>query len=70
MVKLTSEEKTIAILLALFLGGLGAHRFYLGKTGTAILMIFLSISIIGIPVSAIWALVDVFLIATDKLKKE
>ena len=28
-----------AALLCFFLGGLGAHRFYVGKVGTALLMI-------------------------------
>lgn len=27
------KNKTVAALLALLLGGLGAHKFYLGKTG-------------------------------------
>ncbi|CAH6970802.1 NINE protein [Vibrio chagasii] len=27
-----SKSKTTAVLLALFLGGLGGHKFYLGKT--------------------------------------
>lgn len=30
-------NKTTAILLALFLGGLGAHKFYLGKPGMGLL---------------------------------
>ncbi len=30
-------EKTPAILITLFLGGLGVHRFLAGKTGTGIL---------------------------------
>ena len=30
-------NRTVAILLALFLGGFGAHKFYLGKPGMGIL---------------------------------
>jgi len=31
------KSKTVAVLLALLLGGIGAHKFYLGKTGMGIL---------------------------------
>jgi TM2 domain-containing membrane protein YozV len=35
----TKKNPTTAILLALFLGGLGAHKFYMGETGLGILYI-------------------------------
>lgn len=31
------KDRTVAILLALFLGGLGAHRFYLNQPGWGVL---------------------------------
>lgn len=31
------KSKTVAALLAFFLGGVGAHKFYLGKNGQGIL---------------------------------
>jgi TM2 domain-containing membrane protein YozV len=31
------KSKTTAVLLALFLGGLGIHKFYLGQSGTGII---------------------------------
>ena len=34
------KNKTVALLLCLFLGCWGAHRFYAGKIGTGILFIF------------------------------
>lgn len=35
--KLSTKSKTTAALLAFFLGGLGAHKFYLGQTIAGIL---------------------------------
>jgi TM2 domain-containing membrane protein YozV len=34
-----SKSKSTALLLLIFLGGFGAHRFYAGKTGTGIVML-------------------------------
>lgn len=63
---------TTAYILWFFLGWLGAHRFYIGNTGTAVAILALSIvggalSFIGIGlfiliIPAIWLFVDVFLI--------
>lgn len=36
-VRLHNRDKTTAGLLALFLGGIGVHKFYLGQTGLGIL---------------------------------
>ena len=72
--RLTNEKKSIGIAYALwfFLGRFGGHRFYLGKTTSAVIM--LVSMIIGIVTSAIfigffiviavgiWALIDAFLI--------
>lgn len=35
--KRSTRSRTIALLLCLFLGMLGVHRFYLGKIGTGVL---------------------------------
>jgi TM2 domain-containing membrane protein YozV len=34
------KSKTACLLLALFIGILGVHRFYVGKIGTGVLFIF------------------------------
>ena len=36
----SSKGKLTALLLCIFLGFLGFHRFYVGKTGTGILYMF------------------------------
>ena len=35
------KKKSVALLLCIFAGGLGAHRFYIGKRGTAMVQLLL-----------------------------
>lgn len=51
----------VAYLLCIFFGALGAHRFYLGRKGSAIAMLLI-VSVIGLAITAVWALIDLFLI--------
>jgi TM2 domain-containing membrane protein YozV len=53
------KDKTTGILLALFLGGFGAHHFYLGNTGLGIAYILFCWTFIP----AIAALVECFLMS-------
>jgi TM2 domain-containing membrane protein YozV len=66
--QISEKQKTTAILLAFFLGALGIHRFYVGKTGTGIIMLLLTLTIVGVYISGIWATVDLVMIVCDKFK--
>ena len=66
--QISEKQKTTAILLAFFLGALGIHRFYVGKTGTGVIMLLLTLTIIGIYISWIQATIDLVMIILDKFK--
>ena len=56
--RFSSKSRLTAFLFAFFLGYFGAHRFYVGKTGTGVAMLALSVSVIGIFATAVWVLID------------
>jgi len=64
----TSRNRIVAALLAFFFGTLGIHRFYLGRNGSGITMLVLSLTIVGLVVSAPWALIDAvrYLLMSDE----
>ena len=65
-ITVSPKSKSTVIILVIFLGLLGAHRFYAGKNGTAIVMLILSITVIGLWISAFWALIDFITIIQGK----
>lgn len=58
----SDKSRVVALVLAALLGVFGAHRFYVGKIGTGILML-LTFGGMGI-----WYLVDVILIASGSFR--
>ncbi|MBD3286804.1 NINE protein [candidate division WOR-3 bacterium] len=52
------------LLLAIFVGSLGVHRFYVGKIGTGIAMLF------TLGGCGIWTLIDIIMIATGDFKDD
>ena len=52
------KSKLTAALLCFFLGGLGVHRFYVGKVGTGIAQLFTAGGLF------IWAFIDFIMILT------
>lgn len=60
------KSRLAAGLLAIFLGALGVHNFYLGRTGIAVLQLLMTLLSLGLlsPVTAVWSLVEGILILT------
>jgi TM2 domain-containing membrane protein YozV len=56
------KSKVVAALLCFFLGGLGVHRFYVGKIGTGVIQLF-TLGGLGV-----WALIDFIMILVGAFK--
>jgi hypothetical protein len=60
---LDTDKKVLpAFLLAMILGPFGAHRFYVGKTGTALLQL---VTLGGL---GLWTLYDIVMIVTGNFR--
>ena len=74
----SSKSRLAVTLLAFFIGQLGAHRFYLGKIGTAVTMLVITIAgyatlifTVGyflLAAVGIWAFVDFIIAVIGKMK--
>jgi len=81
MAETSSRSRLATVLLALFLGIFGVHRFYIGKIRTAIVMLIPSIlyivtarlwgTIMFIPLAVVglWAFID-FIFAISGIMKD
>lgn len=68
MAEVSEKKRVVALVLCFIAGAFGLHRFYVGKNGTGILMIF------TLGGAGIWTLIDLVMILlgvfTDKDGKE
>lgn len=62
------KSRTVAAFLAGLLGMVGAHRFYVGKIGTGVAILLLSISWVGLPIAFVWAMIDFIIILSGGFK--
>lgn len=72
MFEAQKKSMGVSYVLWFFLGGLGAHRFYLGRTGSAVgmlvlffmslLLVLVYIGLLGFLALWVWQIVDAFLI--------
>ena len=56
------KQWIVALLLAFFVGIFGIHNFYLGYTTKGIIQLILSLTVIGMLVTGIWAFVEFIMI--------
>jgi TM2 domain-containing membrane protein YozV len=61
MAEVSEKKRLAALLLCFFFGGLGIHRFYVGKVGTGIVQIVTLGGFFGI-----WVLIDFIMIIAGK----
>jgi TM2 domain-containing membrane protein YozV len=59
---ISDKSRLVALLFCALLGMFGVHRFYLGKTGTGVLML-LTLGGLGI-----WVLIDLILIGVGSFR--
>jgi TM2 domain-containing membrane protein YozV len=62
------KSRLAALLLAIFFGPFGLHRFYVGKAGTGLVMLLITCTGIGVFITCMWALIDAIMIACGQQK--
>lgn len=67
-VDVTAKSRWIAILLAFFLGWMGAHNFYLGNVARGVFQFVFTIVTLGVGV--IWSWFEMFLLLTRNTNED
>ena len=75
-VVVSQKERLVAFLLCFFLGVFGAHRFYAGRTLSAVSILvlniigwftsFLGVGLVLIGIASFWVFIDFIIIIKDK----
>jgi len=60
-----SKKRLTYILLGFFFGVIGIHNFYAGRTAPAVIQLVLGITVIGMLVTGLWALIDICVVTED-----
>ena len=62
-----TKSRVAYILLGLFLGGLGIHNFYAGRTGAGVAQLLITLCTCGYGgvITGIWALIEICTVNTD-----
>ncbi|ODP27978.1 putative membrane protein YozV [Paenibacillus nuruki] len=56
------KSNLVSLLLCIFFGYLGIHRFYVGKVGTGLLMLFTA------GLGGVWVIIDIIIIILGKFR--
>ncbi|QEE09140.1 TM2 domain-containing protein [Bartonella kosoyi] len=62
----TENSRIMFALLCWCAGIFGVHRFMVGRVRTGVLMLVLSLSVVGLMITGVWAIVDFILILAGK----
>ena len=65
-----NKKLDTSTLLLVFLGLLGAHRFYTGRWLTGTIMFICTISLVFLPISLVWWLVDLIIYVAESAKSK
>lgn len=64
----SKHSKVVLAIVCWFFGIFGVHRFMVGKIGTGVLMLVLTLTVIGSIISLIWTFIDFIMILMGKFK--
>ena len=64
---MSTKSRTVYVLLAIFLGGLGIHNFYAGRTGSGIAQLLITLISCGYGsfITWLWAIIEACAVTTD-----